>query len=198
MGRQIDRAQYFQLSHEKGESGRCPILDVCERRIQSLWACQMHHNAPRSNYDNFLAKYKSGLRPQDEDYFHRNFVRVQSDAPALIGGDTAYSISGLCPEVGLFESGNVPLDTKGMAVTEASWDKYFPDGDQSVITECGHYTECPEYSHWKSRREKEKLETINLGEVKFSLFGFTVDLAPLIRTIAKWAKTQRNRKHGSV
>ena len=122
---------YFKESERKLLPARCPYLQHCKRRVYTLAI------ANKSNFETSV-KLAELRKP---------YLEIIGESPSLAGGETAYYLSGQCPEVNLFETSFALLGFSGKPTVEASYDKYMDPKIQ--IIKAGHYSECAEYSYAK-------------------------------------------------
>ena len=122
---------YFKESERKSLPARCPYLPHCKRRAYTLAI------ANKSNFETSV-KLAELRKP---------YLEVIGESPSLAGGETAYCLSGQCPEVNFFETSFALLGFSGKPTVEASYDKYMDPKIQIIKT--GHYSECSEYSYAK-------------------------------------------------
>ena len=120
---------YFKESERKSLPARCPYLQHCKRRAHTLAI------ANKSDFE--TSAELAGLR--------KPYIEIIGESPGLVGGETAYCLSGQCPEVNLFETSVALLGFSGKPTVNASYDKNLnPNID---ITKTGHYSECAEYAY---------------------------------------------------
>lgn len=121
------KQDYFSLSREQGLPSRCPLLERCERRADTL--------ALANKWPLRDAPIRAGLKPP--------FVPSVGEPAYLIGGENNFVIGGQCPEVGLFETTMAIMGLSGVPLTKGQYDKYLDP--QYQVIETGHYSECAEY-----------------------------------------------------
>ncbi|KPZ66120.1 hypothetical protein AN392_00692 [Pseudoalteromonas sp. P1-16-1b] len=164
-----NKKEYFEQSRELGIDSRCPIIEHCQRRADTL--------ALFNNVDLNKAKEFADLKEP--------IIDTVGQGASLIGGGSNFIVSNLCPEVSLFESelsyySNEP-------VTKAQYDKYM--NPQSEILETGHYYQCAEYC--KYERSPSQCDESTVRKTVFSylkthhqwVFGTLITVAGLVVAI---------------
>jgi len=143
------KKEYIEQSRELGIDSRCPIIEHCQRRADTL--------ALFNNVDLNKAKEFADLKEP--------IIDTVGQGASLIGGGSNFIVSNLCPEVSLFESelsyySNEP-------VTKAQYDKYM--NPQSEVLETGHYYQCAEYCKYErspSQRDESTVRKIVISYLK--------------------------------
>lgn len=122
------KEQYFALSRELSLPQRCPLLARCTRRAETL---ALANGWPLDEAAGRVALKKP-------------VVSVVGAGPSSVGGTTNFNMSGMCPEVNLFETGYAMIGFSGKPTTRGEFDKY--RDPQYTIEETGHYSQCAEYA----------------------------------------------------
>ena len=130
------KQDYFQVSEKAGLEKRCPIVEHCERRADTL--------SLFNNWDFAVGRQRVLEEP---------IVQLIGVGPSKIGGETAYSCSGLCPESCMFDSGYIQGFYEGVPAIEGSYDKY--NDPCFELIETGHYSECAEYCKYTRNKTQE-------------------------------------------
>jgi hypothetical protein len=139
----MDEKKYYEISSQKKLLNRCPILEKCSRRADTIYQfSEYDHDKTFSDTDGFDVLIRLGILPKN---FRENQINIQGERPFLIRGKDHYYFSNVCPEVNLFDGENA-LSPK-TACVEGGYDKHYNDPKSRVI-KCQHYSECPEYSHY--------------------------------------------------
>jgi hypothetical protein len=118
---------YFALSRQQALPNRCPLLDRCERRADTV--------AIANNWNSGEAPGRLAMKAP--------LVESVGDPAYLIGGVNNFIIGGQCPEVGLFESTMAIAGLSGSPLTSGRYDKSL--SPQYEVLETGHFSECAEY-----------------------------------------------------
>jgi hypothetical protein len=122
------KSDYFELSAGLGLPARCPLLERCVRRAETI--------ALANRWPLQEAPSRVSLKAP--------FVPVVGEGPYEIGGGNNFSTGGLCPEVNLFETTVALIGLSGQPTTRGQYDKYMEP--QFEITDTGHYSQCAEYA----------------------------------------------------
>lgn len=120
------KSDYFAISRSQGLPARCPILDRCERRSNTLAI------ANGWSFEDSIALAK----------LRQPVVHVVGESPYSIGGTNNFIAGGLCPEVQLFEASAI-TGLAGSPTIKGEYDKYWEEPYR--VLETGHFSECSEY-----------------------------------------------------
>jgi hypothetical protein len=176
--RNIDKDKYFEISQQSNLPKRCPILTSCERRAYTRYISEKRNF--QITFDDFK---KNEMKEGNLDI---KIVPQQGELATFAGGSNNWGLSRICPEVSLFESELVPFSPRGLAVTSASYDKYFESSDKTIIHETGHFSECVEFIKYVATKDSKV--TPDILELKPTWFGIKLDLNALFRKIFKRVK----------
>jgi hypothetical protein len=122
----LTKYDYFERSMAQGLPNRCPLLTRCARRAFTQTLTPEGQEAEKQGW----LKAAEPVVPMIED-------------TTFVGGSGNFYVKHLCPEVALFEQGFTFPGLRGMPVTEAEFDKYWPV--PYSIRDTGHFSECAEY-----------------------------------------------------
>ncbi|WP_291060664.1 MULTISPECIES: HNH endonuclease signature motif containing protein [unclassified Empedobacter] len=135
----MDKIEYFKIGENRKLPLRCPILNYCCRRINTIYL--------NSEYSKFFpnqsiteALFKDGILPTD---FEKNKIDIQGELPSIIKGDTYYHFNDMCPEVNLFDPMNSLMRDK--ACVTGSYDSEYKY-EKFKIIKSQHYSECAEFN----------------------------------------------------
>lgn len=138
----MNKEEYFKKSEEKKLPNRCPILNYCGRRFNTLDLF-----SDISKYTPHLSRVESlqkeGVIPLD--YLEKE-IQFQGEAPSIIKGDNIdYVIfNNMCPEVSLFDRMNSFRFSNDKAYTTCDYD---PERRTEITNvEFKHYSDCQEFS----------------------------------------------------
>ncbi len=121
------KSEYFELSLSLALPARCPLLDRCVRRAQTI---ALANHWPLED-----APSRVGLK--------KPLLPVLGEGPFWIGGENNFYAGGLCPEVNQFETTVADLYLSGKPTTSGQYDKYRNPQFETIHT--GHYSQCAEY-----------------------------------------------------
>ncbi len=130
------KKDYFELSRENSLPCRCPILEQCERRADTIALALAYANKWDFSKARKMVSVKEPL------------ISSVGENAYLAGGENNFIMSGLCPEVSLFESSSM-IGPNNVPKTKWTYDKFMNPQDR--IIETGHFSECVEYSQWNSK-----------------------------------------------
>jgi hypothetical protein len=119
------KKEYFKQSRKLDVDSRCPIIEHCQRRADTL----------------ALFNKVSLDKAREFASLKEPIIDTIGQGASYIGGNNNFIVSNLCPEVSLFESEFSYYSKE--PVTKAQYDKYL--NPQSEVLETGHYSECAEY-----------------------------------------------------
>jgi hypothetical protein len=125
---QTEKEKYFALSRSYGLPTRCPLLNRCERRGQTLAI------ATDSPFED-AAELASLSLP---------VAHCIGQGPSKAGGSNNFYAAGLCPEVQLFEPEMAIGGLAGRPTTAGEYDTLWPA--KFRVLETGHFSECAEYA----------------------------------------------------
>lgn len=143
----MDKIEYFKISQEKGLSSRCPLLDFCQRRAQTVYFFNEYYkiHPTKSILEALLFEGDVG-----SDYID-NEIKMSGELPMISNGKTNGHFLNVCPEVNLFDPINSLNLFKGTASTEGTWDT--EENPKFRIFDEKHYSECLEFSkHFYNNR----------------------------------------------
>lgn len=153
----MDEKQYYQISEQKKLPLRCPILNYCSRRADTIYIFS-DYNKRHPNEDGIDVLQREGVLLKD---FREKQVHVQGEPTHMIKGNSNMYFSGACPEVNLFDGMNAMISK--VACVEGDYDKYYKEPKTRVL-KCQHYSECPEFNnylfHTKNGGNRKKRKTI--------------------------------------
>jgi hypothetical protein len=141
-----NKDEYFKKSVESGVAKRCPILNKCRRRSDTI-----------ALFNNIDIDGGISWAKLEEPY-----IPIKGEAPYKIAGNNNWMYGALCPEVPLFEPTISVLQFSGSPIIRGQYDKYMDPSFE--ILETGHYTECAEYSDYmesKQLLDKKLAETLS-------------------------------------
>lgn len=154
----MNQKEYFQISEDKKMPPRCPILNYCSRRAETIYIFSEYNKDISHGEDAIDVLQKNGILPDD---FRKKQIHVQGEPTHMIKGNSNFGFSGACPEVNLFDGMNALIPK--IACVSGEYDKYFED-PKLRSRECQHYSACPEFSHYqfhqKSNSKGKKRKTI--------------------------------------
>ena len=155
----MNRDEYFNRSKsEKLPNKRCPIIGRCGRYANTVF------------YLSELEKYGDGKTPLDKlknaeyltsDYDETKIEQIGEPFVATIT-PSILAFSNACPEVSLFENtGTIFSCIPAKSITSGDWDdsyrsKQFEEDKNFRIISTGHFSECPEFSHFISNNVVKK------------------------------------------
>ena len=143
----MDREEYFELSNQKKLPIRCPILNYCTRRADTVYMFSDYERY-HPNEDGIQVLQHDGVLPSD---FMQKRIPVQGESTYLTKGSSSMYFSGACPEVNLFDGMNALISE--VACVSGDYDKYYKE-PKSRILKCQHYSECPEFSYYQFHQKK--------------------------------------------
>jgi hypothetical protein len=140
----MDRDEYFEISKQKELPIRCPIVNYCSRRAETIYIFSEYQKyvAKSGDLDCYDTLIRVGVLSKD---FRKYQVQVQGEAPSIFRGSDHFAFFDCCPEVNLFESSHSMIND--IASTAGSYDKD-RKSNQKQISKCQHYSECPEFSYY--------------------------------------------------
>ena len=162
----MDKKEYFKISKTDSLPKRCPILDKCERRIQTI--CLISYND--TSYSNAISiMEKEG---DISDNYLSEKIKVRGEWPKYTD---ARHYNEMCPEVTLFDSYH-QNQFGGTAVSSVT--TYFDADDkkEKYDIDYKHYSECPEFSSWfldthKVTKRKSSRITASISKaMRFEIF----------------------------
>lgn len=137
----MDREEYFEISNQKKLPLRCPILNYCTRRADTIYMFSDYERF-HPNEDGIQALQNGGAIPSD---FMQKCIPVQGESTYLTKGTSSMYFSGACPEVNLFDGLNALISE--VACVSGDYDKYYKE-PKTRILKCQHYSECPEFGYY--------------------------------------------------
>lgn len=160
-----DRTDYFEISARLQLPMRCPILDRCVRRAETI---ALANNWPLED---------AGRRVQLKE----PYVDSIGESAYQIGGSTSFGSGGQCPEVNLFEPTVALPGFSGHPTTKGYYDKYM--NPQFGITETGHFSRCAEYAKYVTASRSDPEETHEAWWRKHFkwLVATTISIAGIVR-----------------
>ena len=156
--KKMNKEQYISKSFERGLTSRCPILDYCSRRAQSIYLLSEYKHENYSG-DMITTLINDGVLKKD---FKENEIKLCAEVPEIMKGDGYGAFYNMCPEVHLFDAQNSFSYFHNTACTNGSWDKEL--NPKSKILEEKHYSECLEFS--KHFYENKILPNNNIKQTK--------------------------------
>lgn len=138
----MDKTKYFKISQEKGLPSRCPILDYCRRRAQTIYFFSEYKE---ENHTNDFVQTLINAGELKNDYIEKE-ININGDVPTIMKGPGYGHFSNMCPEVSLFDSSNSIRYFANTACTDGTWGK--EEKLQFKILEEKHYSECLEFSKY--------------------------------------------------
>lgn len=142
---------YYEISQRLNLPLRCPILNYCERRAATIYINSGYIKVdPTLSIDEALTR--DGTLPED---FTKNKICIQGQAPTFIGGTNNYLLTGMCPEVNLFESSHSQIQDE--ACVSVEYDKYYK-APQKRVLKSQHFSECPEFNKYLFEKGKSHLK----------------------------------------
>lgn len=123
----MDEKEYYQNSKQKQLPLRCPILNYCTRRADTIYIFSDYYKShPNENGIDVLIQ-KGVLH----DVFKKNQIQVQGEPTHMIKGNSSMYFSGACPEVNLFDGMNAMIPK--VACTSGDYDKYYQEPKTRAI-----------------------------------------------------------------
>jgi hypothetical protein len=160
----MDKIEYFEKSKKLRLTQRCPILNLCERRLATIFWLSHSQYAPE-NVDPF--KYLKKKGEIEETLNFNQLIRIQGEYPSFAFNPDSIYFSNMCPEIHLFDSDH-SLIGKEISCTSASYEK----GEDFQLLDFGHFSECPEFCNWKETKSRRTINTKTRGlskKVKFEI-----------------------------
>lgn len=153
----MNKEEYFKISIARKAPMRCPILDYCMRRANTIYIFSDMKSISRGR-DIVDTVVGEGLFPED---FRDKMIDISGELPDLLNAPEHGSFNNMCPEVSLFDSGNSLGVANGKAYSSCSWD--YETKEKGIKSfESKHFTECAEYSKQKHvSRVKKSRKTIS-------------------------------------
>lgn len=143
----MNEKEYYLISEQKRLPLRCPILNYCTRRADTIYIFSDYNkHFPNKNGIDLLQK--KGVLNDD---FKEKQIQVQGEPTHMIKGNSNMYFSGACPEVNLFDGMNAMIPK--IACTAGDYDKYYQEPKTRVL-KCQHYSECPEFSYYMFNQKK--------------------------------------------
>lgn len=137
----MDSKEYYEISNKKNLPLRCPILNYCSRRVETIYMFSDYYkNFPNQNGIDLLIR--EGVIPND---FRKKQIHIQGESPHMIKGNNNFYFADMCPEVNLFDGMNALHPKK--ACVSGDYDNYRTK-EKSKIIKCQHYSECPEFNSY--------------------------------------------------
>jgi len=166
-----EKDKYFKISRDLSLPMRCPLLNRCGRRAETL--CVIHHKSK----DEVLVEF--GFLPP--------LCNVIGEDVHQVGGVKNYYYSGFCPEVSLFEPEKTLNGFSGMPSIKGEYDYFFNDPKYHVL-ETGHFSQCAEFVMNANKIEKiEKVTLTSWLRANWAwLGGFSTLVVTIIIKIAKY------------
>lgn len=147
----MDEKEYYKISEQKRFPLRCPILNYCTRRADTIYIFS-DYNKYHPNEDSIDVLVNAGVLQKD---FRDKQIHVQGEPTHMIKGNSSMYFSGACPEVNLFDGMNAMIPK--VACTEGDYDKYYQKPKTRAL-KCQHYSECPEFSYYMFNQKKGNIK----------------------------------------
>ena len=138
----MDKTEYFKISQDKGLTSRCPILDYCRRRAQTIY---FFSDYKEENHTNDFVETLINAGELKTDYIEKE-INMTGEVPSIMKGPGYGHFSNMCPEVSLFDSSNSIGYFAKTACSDGTWEK--EEKPQFKILEEKHYSECSEFSKY--------------------------------------------------
>jgi hypothetical protein len=134
----MNKEEYYRKSKNNNLPNRCPILNICARRAQTIYFFS-YSPSSKGIYKTLM---EEGEIPPD---FGKSVIEIQGESPTVMKGATFASFNHCCPEVNLFDSNHRWGGSEEIASVSGEWDKLW-EGKKNRHYETKHYSECSEYS----------------------------------------------------
>jgi len=141
----MDKIDYYTISEKKKLSYRCPILDICERRLLSIYFLSYSSLDTEGKYMDYLKKV--GLISV-ADLEH--LIEIRGEEPDFRDGETLKAFNNFCPEVNLFEDIHAFKYAKGTACASGEWDEFRGNKNKFKVFKYIHFSECAEFNYYYS------------------------------------------------
>jgi hypothetical protein len=153
----MDEKAYFHISEQKRLPLRCPILNYCTRRADTIYILS-DYNKDYPNEDGIGVLQREGVLIHD---FKQKQIHIQGESTQMSKGNSSMYFAGACPEVNLFDGANALISH--VSCVSGDYDKYYKEPKTKVL-KCQYYSECPEFSyylfHEKNSRKRSKRKSI--------------------------------------
>lgn len=146
----MNEKEYREVSAQKALPGRCPIVNFCSRRAETIYLFSEYYKYERrgEDIDCYDTLIRVGILPND---FLKNQILVQGESPGIYLGNDQFSFYDCCPEINLFEHSHSLIND--VACTQGSYDKD-RKYDKKRIDKCQHYSDCAEFSFYMFNKKK--------------------------------------------
>lgn len=163
----IDKVEYFKISEKLKLPFRCPILDVCERRLLSIYFNNYSDNNNEGRYIACLI-HKNVVAPN----ILENIIESRGEEASCIRGDTLKTFNNFCPEVNLFDEYYAFSQAKGTACVSGEWDSFRKPENIFKGYKYGHFSECPKFNFYLSSEKLiKKNRRIGISkQLRFEIF----------------------------
>lgn len=143
--KELTEKEYFEIGKSEKMPKRCPILDICERRMWTLFImCAKGSEEEKYplNTEEELLKFlnnEKGINSFNDD----SAIRIIGEEPVFMGDKNGGGFGNMCPEVFLFEKHNYMPKIPRIATSSGWFHGYYEKNFH-----CQHYTECAEFSKY--------------------------------------------------
>jgi len=181
----ITEDEYYEISRKDKLPKRCPILNICERRLWTLYFFN----------DYFDEEYKRKhrieevIKPEDRELkivellknkslisqtYEKDKIEVRGKPNGISKGKIGVGFSGMCPEIALFEEHQYQHDIPRISAIGGRFSHNSEDGEGYY---CGHFSECPEFAYYhyhyegKSTKKRQSKNRVGISKkLRFEIY----------------------------